>query len=95
MKGNGVGPGGIFPESFLCFQTDIKTRTTRKASTVTRSSPEASMVAMSVTDRQMVMAELVCFIYPEAEGWVAFGLDYVIVSFHLQTTPPSCTKFGT
>lgn len=46
MKGNGVGPGGSFPESFLCFQTDIKTRTLRKATEATRRSPEASMVAM-------------------------------------------------
>lgn len=60
MKGSGVGPGGSFPENFLCFQTDMKTRTMRKASTVTRSSPEASMVAIRVTDRWLA-AELDSF----------------------------------
>ena len=58
MKGNGVGPGGSFPQSFLCLQADIKTIIVRQVSKATRRSPEASMMAVGVTVRSL--------------GWFAF-----------------------
>ena len=50
-KGNGVGPGGIFPKSFFYLNTDIVIMAMKQVRIATRSIPEVSMVAVEWTGR--------------------------------------------
>ena len=85
MRGNGVGPGGSFPQSFLCLQADIKTIIVRQVSKATRRSSEASMVAVGVTDGWGGLP-----LYHLGEkGGLWFCL--LIVPFHLPAIMPSPT----
>lgn len=83
MRGNGVGPGGSFPQSFLCLQADIKAITVRQVNKATRRSPEATMVALGVTIRWLGW---LAFIPPGREGGLWSCL--FIVPFHFPAIVP-------